>query len=202
MINQHLSATPEAEKDLAQTPWWLVHQLQRLTGYTFALDVAAVASTRKAPVWFGPDMVNPAHRDALTADWGARLRGASRRQNAACFMNPPFSLAEEFCFRASFHARENGVTTVGVVKLAADADWFQQSVEGTATAIYKPDGRVQFLRPDGMPFTRVNKATGKTERSGANFMICCPVWTPLYMQGRAPLLTFTREIPKEQKRAA
>ena len=81
--------------------------------------------------------------------------------------------------------------TIGCVKHAPDADWFQE-MEKRATVIYVPDGRVQFLKADGSEFTRTDK-NGKTVKSGANFPLCFPLWTPFNHGNEAKQVRFKRD---------
>lgn len=188
MINQHLSTTPEAEKDLAQTPWWLIRQIQSVTGLGIAHDVCALPETAKARSFW---TVND---DSLgIKDWAHGYRRVNAHGSAWAFwMNPPFSDVEAWVKKASEESRK-GLIIIGLVKDAPDTDWFQRYVEREATAVYVPDGRVKFLRPDGSEFEHLNKNTGKMVKSGPNFPVCLPVWTPMRLGMPAPRPRFTRE---------
>ena len=116
-------------------------------------------------------------------------------QNCALWMNPPFSLASEFTTKAANQA-SSGCLIIGCVKHAPDADWFQE-MEKRATFIYVPDGRIQFLRANGEPFERPEFKdgipTGKNLKSGANFPLCFPLWTPFNNGGEAKYIRFKRD---------
>lgn len=176
------------QNDYAQTPWWVIHQLVAVTGYAIAWDVCCLRDTAKARLAF-----NHEDHDALKIDWFIEMQQPRRRGsmpiNWAAYMNPPFSEAETWTKKASTEAAK-GLVIIGCVKDAPDTNWYQQHVEQQATAIYKPTGRLQFIKPDGTPFTRTDPKTGKQVRSGANFPVCFPVWTSLRLNQPAPIVRF------------
>lgn len=181
----------DSEADNSQTPWWVIRQIQAVANVEIIHDVCATNLSKKSPsYWTKED-------DALSASWiNAYSFGSGMfSANEACFMNPPFSLASEFTTKAADEAL-NGVVTIGCVKHAPDADWFQE-MEKRATFIYVPDGRIQFLRANGEPFERPEMKggipTGKNLKSGANFPLCFPLWTPFNNGGEAKQIRFKRD---------
>tara|TARA_R110000744_G_scaffold380568_1_gene503228 strand:+ start:10973 stop:11560 length:588 start_codon:yes stop_codon:yes gene_type:complete len=184
----------DKEADNSQTPWWLIRQLQDIVNVKFIIDACARENSAKASDWY------TAEDDALKQCWSTkyiyRQRNSNheRGSNSAIWMNPPFSLAKEFTSKAA-NESIHGVVTLGCVKHAPDATWFQH-MEKQATFIYVPDKRIQFLKHDGKPFTRTDPHTGKEVRSGANFPLCFPLWTPFYNGGEAKQIRFKTEKEK------
>tara|TARA_R110002049_G_scaffold225946_4_gene397906 strand:+ start:3536 stop:4123 length:588 start_codon:yes stop_codon:yes gene_type:complete len=184
----------DKEADNSQTPWWIIRQLEAVINLDIIIDVCARENSAKASDWY------TAEDDALKQCWSSkyiyRQRNSyhERGSNAACFMNPPFSMAKEFTSKAADESNY-GVVTLGCVKHAPDADWFQK-MEKRATFIYVPDKRIQFLKHDGTPFTRINPNNGKIVRSGANFPLCFPLWTPFNNGGEAKCIRFKTDKEK------
>jgi len=182
------------DADDANTPWWSVNQIQSVANVFIEHDVCATESSAKAVTHWNKD------DNALKKDW-AKSQSTCLVLNTAFFMNPPFSLAKLFTTKAADEALK-GCVTIGCVKHAPDADWFQD-VEKRATFIYVPDGRIQFLKSDGTPFMREEKKknratglmelTGKMVKSGANFPLCFPLWTPFNNGGEAKYIRFKRD---------
>ena len=172
-----------SEADNSQTPWWIVRQIQAVANVSIVHDVCAKENSSKAfgSYWSAED-------DALSLDW-CEKKVSITGSRSVFWMNPPFSLAKEFTTKAADEAQK-GVTTIGCVKHAPDADWFQE-MEKRATVIYVPDGRIQFLKADGSEFTRTDKK-GKTVKSGANFPLCFPLWTPYNHGFEAKYVRFSR----------
>ena len=171
----------ESEADNSMTPKWLVSQLEGLANVIITHDVCATELTAQAMNhWCKED-------DALSKDWFKQFSfGLMPRE--AFWMNPPFSKSKAFTAKASDAAKQ-GVVTLGCVKHAPDAAWFQE-LERNATAIFVPNSRVQFLKSDGTPFMREDKKSGKMVRSGANFPVCFPLWTPFPNGGQAKFIRF------------
>ncbi len=176
----------DSEADNSQTPQWAINQIQEVANVKIVHDVCATDISAKADSWWTKD------HDALKQWWYVQLASPHFTPlNKACWMNPPFSLAKEFTTKAADEALK-GCVTIGCVKHAPDTDWFQE-MEKRATFIYVPDGRIQFLKADGTPFTRIDKKTGKVVKSGANFPLCFPLWTPFNNGGEAKQIRFKRD---------
>lgn len=189
-MNKAYKNGKSSKTDLAQTPWYLIKQLEQLSGYPIKFDLCASVDTTKAKDFFDKKM------NALRINWVdyLQLRGQQGPQllgsHYAAWMNPPFSEGFAFTQKAADESR-NGMVVIGCVKDAPDTDWFQQNVESQATVIYKPTRRIQFLKPDGSRFTRYDKKAKKWVNSGANFPVCFPVWTSLRLNQSAPIVRFT-----------
>lgn len=196
-----MTGRAESERDCSQTPWWLVRQLEALTGYTFMLDVAARFATKKAPYYYGFDREEAPvlADDCLKADWGKDLAYAAKdfrfSQNLiipACFINPPFSKPTRY-MAAVAHWSAQGVPVVGVVKDDRSTRWYRKYIRETATYILEPDGRVAFLQADGTPFLST-----KGEETSADFPVICPVWTKIRPAGPAQIIPFA--LPSKEQR--
>lgn len=186
-MNNKAYHSKKSEADNSQTPWWLIRQIQEVANVDIIHDVCAKDNSKKADsYWSESD-------NALNIDWSQKFfyMNANYEQVNAFWMNPPFSLAKEFTTKAADEARK-GVVTIGCVKHAPDADWFQE-MEKRATFIYVPDGRIQFLTHDGKPFMRFDKKQNKWVKSGANFPLCFPLWTPFTNDGKAVQVRFKRD---------
>lgn len=178
----------DSEADNSQTPQWAINQIQDVSNVQIVHDVCATKLSRKSlSYWDKED-------DALSCDWINAYGTDLFTTNQALWMNPPFSLAKEFTTKAADEALK-GVVTIGCVKHAPDATWFQE-MEKRATFIYIPDGRIQFLKADGTQFMRKDKKTGKQVKSGANFPLCFPLWTPFNNGGEAKQIRFKRDIKR------
>lgn len=176
----------DSEADNSQTPQWLINQIQSVANVEFVLDVCARENSAKAKrFWSKED-------DCFKQNWGKSYRTASKSGKSAFWMNPPFSEAERFTEQAANAALLDGVVTLGCCVHAPDRDWFIE-MEKRATVIYVPDGRIQFLTHDGKPFTRWCKKLEKHVRSGANFPLCFPLWTPFNHGGEAKQVRFKRD---------
>lgn len=181
----------DSEADNSQTPWWVIRQIQVIANVDIVHDVCATDISKKAKTFWSKE------NDSLSINWTRMFYNlnAGHEQVNAFWMNPPFSLASEFTTKAADEA-EKGVVTIGCVKHAPDADWFQE-MEKRATFIYIPDGRIQFLRADGTPFERPEMKggipTGRNLKSGANFPLCFPLWTPFNNGYEAKQIRFKRD---------
>lgn len=186
-----------SEADNSQTPWWVINQIQDVANVKIVHDVCATSISKKADSFWSKEdnALSYSWRDAYLDSDGTPKYS---EQNLALWMNPPFSFAEEFTSRAAEEAKA-GSLVIGCVKHAPDADWFIE-MEKRATFIYVPDGRIQFLKADGTPFERPEIKqgipTGRNVKSGANFPICFPLWTPFNNGGEAKQIRFKRDIEK------
>ena len=203
-LENNSSQTPETERDLAQTPWWLIRQLEAITGYTFLLDVCAIGATKKAGYYYGPEDTDPfcLASDCLKADWLEDLRSMLdervRLSNPAtpfplvpaAFMNNPYSAPTRFMAAAAKWSGL-GVPVVGVVKDDRSTRWYRKYIRETATYILEPDGRVPFVKPDGTPFL-----TASGDIAAANFPVICPVWTKVRPRGPAQIIPFELALPE------
>ena len=201
-MNDHLSQTPEAEKDLAQTPWPIIREIEKHLGVQFILDACASRMTKKAPYYYGVDSFNggcPIADDGLTADWRTDLARLASPLNSrswdrpllpAVYCNPPFSMASDFIKKCAEQAAK-GCIVVGCFKDAGDPEWYQV-MERTAAFLIKFDGRIEYLRPSGNRYTRIDKKSGQEVNSGVNFASVYPVWLPFRAEGLAPTIRLVR----------
>lgn len=201
-INDHKSQTPDDERDLAQTPQTIVQAIADFLGFTFLIDACASRATRKARYYYGLDGAAggcPIGDDGLSADWAGDLRRLAYPLNGracsvpnvpAVWMNPEFRGVGTWLAKARASALA-GAPVVGCVKDAADTDWFRR-MEYEATFLLVPDGRIQYIRPDGARFVRWNRRTNQYELSGPNFHSVFPVYLPFRAEGLAPRIRFTR----------
>ena len=197
------STTPDNEKDLAQTPFAVVRQLEAILGMRIVLDVCAAAATAKADRFFCAPNASDADKlaamaaDALALEWKSFFVRAAAEHHfflpaasgtaPAAYMNPPFSRLAEFCEKAAEQARD-GVPVIGCVKDDRTTKWYQKSVERAATFVLVPDGRIQYLKEDGSPFK--SKKTG--QKTSADFTTVFPVWLPYRAPGAAITIPFNR----------
>lgn len=205
------STTPAAEKDLAQTPPEYVEAIARLLGLRFVLDVCAGANTRKAPVYYAAEPSNDVRQvgvDALARDWHADVvrfsslysATSARDLIAAAFMNPPFSRFLPFTAKAAQEAQK-GLPVVGLVKNDRSTEWWRENVRDKAAYIIEPFGRIQYLRPDGRRFTRLDKKTGKEEPTSADFYSVFVVWMPWIPPG-GPTTLILGQVAKDAAQLA
>lgn len=164
-------------KDYAQTPWWVIKQIQGVSNYQIAHDVCASPETAKhKKFWTESD-------NCLTKDWN-KLAIWEHDPCQCYWMNPPFSDAMTFTEKAANEAIK-GCNVLGCVKYAPDTEWFQKNVVGRATALFIPDGRINYVKPDGSAF-----------KNGVNFPTVFPLWTPIPPTGNPLRINFKRDKKK------
>lgn len=90
--------------------------------FSFTLDVCALASSAKAPIWYGPDHQDPTKRDGLVQDWTADAAGG------VVWMNPPYGRngISDFMHKAMAES-DRGATVVCLVPARTDTAWFQDT---------------------------------------------------------------------------
>lgn len=196
------STTPDNEKDLAQTPFAVVRQLEAILHMRIVLDVCAAGRTTKANKFFCAPNASEADKlaavaaDALALDWNPYFIRAAAEDHLfnpsvsgiapAAYMNPPFSRLPEFTEKAAEQARA-GVPVIGCVKDDRTTKWYQRYIERAATFVLIPDGRIQYLKENGEPF---KDKQGK--RTSADFTTVFPVWLPYRATGAAIPISFNR----------
>ena len=119
------------------TPQWLFDLIDRR--FQFGLDAAAVAATAKCERYFGPDAVNPAHRDALSISWV--LPGAP-----SVFVNPPYGRGVNAWVAKAFDESRQGVVVVCLLMARTDTRWWHSYVM-RAAEVWLIAGRVRFVHP-------------------------------------------------------
>jgi phage N-6-adenine-methyltransferase len=106
------------------TDQWATPQafFNSLTGeFTFTLDVCALASSAKAPTYYGPDHQDPAKTDGLAQSW------ATDAGDGATWMNPPYGRTIGEWMRKAMEESDNGATVVCLVPSRTDTAWFQDT---------------------------------------------------------------------------
>tara|TARA_R110000764_G_scaffold57488_2_gene125153 strand:+ start:20138 stop:20668 length:531 start_codon:yes stop_codon:yes gene_type:complete len=136
------SNTPEAEKDLWQTPKALFNALDE--EFKFFLDVCASSQNAKRGMFFSET------HSALTSPWNYF------GEDATAFMNPPYSQTELFLNRAADQAKEHNITVVALVNANTDTKWFSEAVS-TANEVRLISGRIGFIASNG------SKSNGNTK---------------------------------------
>lgn len=149
------SKTDDAKKDLWNTDWRAVRDAEALIGQPFVIDVCATdAATAKARTFITPQ------EDALKTEW---LAG-----NGAVWCNPPFTMKPQFLIRAWQQAKAWQRNVMVMIPYEPCTQWWREHVSGSATAVFMPDGRYNYLDPDT-----------KKPIPGVNFVSCFVLFTPL-----------------------
>lgn len=210
-FNQTKSKTKKTARDKAQTPLYLVRQVERLLGVTFLLDVCAEPATAKAPYYYTArkcDAPGAIGVDCFKRDWLADLewatlqhyRAGGRLITPAVWMNPEFSDAETFVKKAVTEAAR-GVMVGSIVNHSSGAEWWREIVKPCATYVLTPDSRVEYLTPDGGPFMTYNKKKKRMEKSSPNFYSVLPIFTKVRPPGGAIEIPFMLDKPGRAARA-
>ncbi|MDX7753392.1 phage N-6-adenine-methyltransferase [Aeromonas caviae] len=160
------STTPEATRDMTQTPLWLFRALD--LEFNFALDAAALPETALCEKFLTPDI------DALSVDWGDFISPSVRSPWA--WLNPPYSDIGPWVEKA-IEQQGCGIGTVMLVPQDTSTEWYPgmrasevRHITGYHDANGKwRNGRVSFI----------NKATGeemKGNPKGSMLLIFAPNW--------------------------
>lgn len=176
------TTTSEADKNFWGTTWRCFDDgqdiFEKYTGKRFVLDVAATNHTAKVDrfytslEWLENRAGNDHHAGAgfNTSDFtGSNDRNPnpslvgfdalSLPWEDGWWCNPPFDLKLDFIRKATIEAAK-GHDGLMLVPYEPCTNWFVDEVEGFAKAAFEPDGRYQFLKPDGV-----------TPKTGANFPV-------------------------------
>ncbi len=158
-MDMNNSTTPEAEKDLAQTPRWFYESLQEYLNARFEYDVCALEETAKCNNYFSI----AGGVDGLLQRWG--------RIN---FCNPPYSNINPWTDKAVQQASTPIARSVTALLIPdkPEVGFTRHAREVADTVIHMPF-RLNFLRPDGTPF--LDK---KEKKSGPKFPVCVYLITP------------------------
>lgn len=137
-VSNQNSTTKPSEKDLAQTPVWMIDSILSLLGNRtgFDLDVCANEATAKADLYYSLD---EREEDALKLGW-----------LDFNFCNPPFSNVMPFVEKAHMEAL-NGKTTVMILPNNPEVAYIR-SVKKVADTIIEMPFRLKFQRPNGEEF--------------------------------------------------
>ncbi len=125
------TSTPEADKDLWQTPKALFVALNE--EFDFKVDICASHSNAFLDEYFTEEY------SALENEW-------DEYYGDSAFMNPPYSKTGEFLERAYDQARTYNITVVALVNANCDTKWFAEAAS-TANEIRLITGRVSFVSP-------------------------------------------------------
>ncbi len=142
MTTEHFvskSSTPEADKDLWQTPKRLFDALN--SEFDFRMDVCAD------------------HDNALCGNYFTKEDSALEQcwhSVGAAFVNPPYSMTNQFVVEAASQAKQFNITIVMLVNANTDTKWFADAAK-TANEIRLITGRIGFINSSG------KKAGGNTK---------------------------------------
>lgn len=163
-VNNHNSTTTESEKDLGQTPWWLIESLESFMGCKLELDVCCLHATSKADQYF---TLESGH-DCFKEEWVNEL---GDRTVAWC--NPPFSNVMPFIDRAVEQCKKHGTITAMIIPNNPEVAYRRKLKEVCDTFIEMPF-RLKFLRPDGSKFLDRNG-----NEQGPKFSCAVGIITPV-----------------------
>lgn len=155
------STTPKHLKDEQETPREIFVRIENVLGVRFVFDVAASNKNNKTLLYWSKE------DDALQFDWTEEIAQMTYRQYIpapVAWMNPPYSMLPEFTAKAAEESRQ-GLIVVGLVPDIRSSGWYQKNVHNVASAVFLPDGRINFL------------LEGKV-RGSNSLPSCFPVWTP------------------------
>ena len=127
---QQTSTTPEADRDRWRTPAWLFAFLSARFG-PFGIDLAADETNALCEEFFTRE------DDALSQSWAG----------LNCFANPPFSSPSPWVEKAVIEA-DLGASTTLILPAHRNERW--ASLARRATERIEFEGRVNYLRPDGV----------------------------------------------------
>lgn len=110
----------------------------------FDLDAAALDGNRKAPDYLGPDHIDPARRDALTAPtWG---------DSGYVWLNPPYGrgITARWAKEAAYRATGERLTVCALLPGdSRGAAWWHRWVLAYALSVWDVRGRISFIQEDG-----------------------------------------------------
>ena len=135
------------------TPAWLLRSLEAELGQPFALDLAARADNKVAPLWVGPgsrygeNTLDPELPHRLLTELPPGLWGRW------WFCNPPYGKDTLAWVRAWERLVAHGARIVALMPARTDTRWFHAIRPSFATEIRLLQGRLQFVgAPNGAPF--------------------------------------------------
>ena len=163
------SKTNPSDKNRMGTQISCFLDAEQLYGTSFSIDVCAEPETAKCNKFYASAEWFDKNRgdwnlskdkviigfDALECSWPPHW-----------WCNPPFDNKISFIKKACIEAKKGrcGMMLLPYEPLTA---WWLKHVNGKATAIYEPDGRYNFLEPDG-----------RTKKQGVNFGSVFVLFTP------------------------
>lgn len=138
-ISNENSNTPELEKDLAQTPWFVIKGVEHLFNTKILLDVCASSKTAKCKNYLTKEI------DALSTNHWSKSN----------WCNPPFSNIMPWIERAVAEALIHGNTTYMLLPNNPETGYIRTAKMYAEYFIEMPF-RLKFLRPDGTEFLGKN----------------------------------------------
>jgi len=151
------STTPEAERDLAQTPPLFVRAVETYFGFKFELDVCCLAKTAKCEAFYS---LTDHYVDSLIVPWG--------RFN---WCNPPYSDISPWVEKAKAEA-ENGNVSCLLIPDKPEVGYTRLARSAADTVVHMPF-RLNFLRPDGEEFL-----DSENRKQGPKFPVVLILFTP------------------------
>lgn len=174
-VDNHNSNTLENEKDLGQTPFWLIRSIESLVGNEFDLDVCCLKKTAKAKNYFTLEE----DRDCFINPWVGNAYGPT-----LAWCNPPFSNVMPFIERALDQCEQHGTTTAMIIPNNPEVAYRRKLKEVCDTFIEMPF-RLKFLRPDGSKFLDKN---GKEQ--GPKFSCAVGIITPIGLKAPSRVIEY------------
>lgn len=166
MADYRGSTTPEATRDMTQTPLYLFRALD--LEFNFSLDAAALPETALCEKYLTPDI------DALSVDWGDFISPFVRSPWA--WLNPPYSDIGPWVEKV-IEQQAKGIGTVMLVPQDTSTEWYpgeRASEVRHITGYHEENGK---WRNGRVSF--INKATGeemKGNTKGSMLLIFAPNW--------------------------
>lgn len=145
------SDTPPSERDLWRTPAKLFLDLQDHY-FPFTIDLAATEDDKLCA-----DFISPEQNalDPLTFWHQSRTSGGEVTPHVWGWCNPPFSLAEQFAFRATQERQHMGI--VMLLPDTMEVEWMHRWVVPTVDELWAIKGRVSYDLPIGSTRTTKNQ---------------------------------------------
>lgn len=163
------SKTKKSERDFYGTPVPVFNRIQEVANMVFAHDVCATAKTTKCPCWWSK------RENALKIKWHDIFDPMT-----PLWMNPPYSDLTIWTAKAAQEAAA-GMIIMGLLPDIRSSAWYRNNVKGVANTVFEPDGRIDFLLPDG-----------RTIKRGNDRPSIFVLWTP-WQTGQTQFVTFTRK---------
>lgn len=166
MADYRGSTTPEATRDMTQTPLYLFRALD--LEFNFSLDAAALPETALCEKYLTPDI------DALSVDWGDFIIPSVR--SPWVWLNPPYSDIGPWVEKA-IEQQGRGIGTVMLVPQDTSTEWYpgeRASEVRHITGYHDENGKWHNGR-----LSFINKATGKEMKGnpkGSTLIIFAPNW--------------------------
>ena len=163
-MNRIKSETKQSEKDYWRTPQNLLEDALRLLDiYQFDKDCCAKSSAEK--IGYASDFISESHDALQCANW------FNYDSLNPSFCNPPFSRKWEFVKKAKEQVSRYVKSVLFVLPYAPCTKAWREHVDGSNCIVYVPDGRYQFLKPDG------------TKAGNCSFAVALVLFVPFFTNG-------------------